>query len=168
MHNTAGTIMKTAGIGAAGSFAHDMFTSGVMGGTTKALLGMSSPGMMASGMFGGIGGLGGLVGATGGLAIPAGIALMIGAQMLNSKLGKHLDSKNPLNKQNSLKLATNINYRSITTDPLIQSERMVAKSKIQVLGPNGLGVLTQGELIHASLLTDIVANTSILDNIYEE
>ena len=93
---------------------------------------------------------------------------MIGAQMLNSKLGKHLDSKNPLNKQNSLKLATNINYRSITTDPLIQSERMVAKSKIQVLGPNGLGILTQGELIHASLLTDIVANTSILDNIYEE
>jgi hypothetical protein len=168
MHNTAGTVMKTAGIGAAGSFAHDMFTGGVMGGTTKALLGMSSPGMMASGMFGGIGGLGGLVGATGGLAIPAGIALMIGAQMLNSKLGKHLDSKNPLNKQNSLKLATNINYRSITTDPLIQSERMVAKSKIQVLGPNGLGVLTQGELIHASLLTDIVANTSILDNIYEE
>ena len=168
MHNTAGTIMKTAGIGAAGSFAHDMFTGGVMGGTTKALLGMSSPGMMASGMMGGIGGLGGLVGATGGLAIPAGIALMIGAQMLNSKLGKHLDSKNPLNKQNSLRLATNINYRSITTDPLIQSERMVAKSKIQVLGPNGLGVLTQGELIHASLLTDIVANTSILDNIYEE
>ena len=168
MHNTAGTIMKTAGIGAAGSFAHDMFTGGVMGGTTKALLGMSSPGMMASGMMGGIGGLGGLVGATGGLAIPAGIALMIGAQMLHSKLGKHLDSKNPLNKQNSLKLATNINYRSITTDPLIQSERMVAKSKIQVLGPNGLGVLTQGELIHASLLTDIVANTSILDNIYEE
>lgn len=168
IHNTAGTIMKTAGIGAAGSFVHDMFTGGVMGGTTKALLGMSSPGMMASGMFGGIGGLGGLVGATGGLAIPAGIALMIGAQMLNSKLGKHLDSKNPLNKQNALKLATNINYRSITTDPLIQSERMVAKSKIQVLGPNGLGVLTQGELIHASLLTDIVANTSILDNIYEE
>ena len=168
MHNTAGTIMKTAGIGAAGSFAHDMFTGGVMGGTTKALLGMSSPGMMASGMMGGIGGLGGLVGATGGLAIPAGIALMIGAQILNSKLGKHLDSKNPLNKQNSLRLATNINYRSITTDPLIQSERMVAKSKIQVLGPNGLGVLTQGELIHASLLTDIVANTSILDNIYEE
>ena len=168
MHNTAGTVMKTAGIGAAGSFAHDMFTGGVMGGTTKALLGMSSPGMMASGMFGGIGGLGGLVGATGGLAIPAGIALMIGAQMLNSKLGKHLDSKNPLNKQNSLRLATNINYRSITTDPLIQSERMVAKSKIQVLGPNGLGVLSQGELIHASLLTDIVANTSILDNIYEE
>ena len=168
IHNTAGTVMKTAGIGAAGSFAHDMFTSGVMGGATKALLGASSPGMMASGMMGGIGGLGGLVGATGGLAIPAGIALMIGAQMLNSKLGKHLDSKNPLNKQNSLKLATNINYRSITTDPLIQSERMVAKSKIQVLGPNGLGVLTQGELIHASLLTDIVANTSILDNIYEE
>ena len=168
IHNTAGTVMKTAGIGAAGSFAHDMFTSGVMGGTTKALLGASSPGMMASGMMGGIGGLGGLVGATGGLAIPAGIALMIGAQMLNSKLGKHLDSKNPLNKQNSLRLATNINYRSITTDPLIQSERMVAKSKIQVLGPNGLGVLTQGELIHASLLTDIVANTSILDNIYEE
>lgn len=168
IHNTAGTVMKTAGIGAAGSFAHDMFTSGVMGGTTKALLGASSPGMMASGMMGGIGGLGGLVGATGGLAIPAGIALMIGAQMLNSKLGKHLDSKNPLNKQNSLKLATNINYRSITTDPLIQSERMVAKSKIQVLGPNGLGVLTQGELIHATLLTDIVANTSILDNIYEE
>ena len=168
IHNTAGTIMKTAGIGAAGSFAHDMFTGGVMGGTTKALLGMSSPGMMASGMMGGIGGLGGLVGATGGLAIPAGIALMIGAQILNSKLGKHFDSKNPLNKQNSLRLATNINYRSITTDPLIQSERMVAKSKIQVLGPNGLGVLTQGELIHASLLTDIVANTSILDNIYEE
>ena len=168
MHNTAGTVMKTAGIGAGASFAHDMFTSGVMGGTTKALLGMSSPGMMASGMFGGIGGLGGLVGASGGLAIPAGIALMIGAQILNSKLGKHLDSKNPLNKQNSLRLATNINYRSITTDPLIQSERMVAKSKIQVLGPNGLGVLTQGELIHASLLTDIVANTSILDNIYEE
>ena len=168
MHNTAGTVMKTAGIGAAGSFAHDMFTGGVMSGATKALLGASSPGMMASGMMGGIGGLGGLVGATGGLAIPAGIALMIGAQMLNSKLGKHLDSKNPLNKQNSLRLATNINYRSITTDPLIQSERMVAKSKIQVLGPNGLGVLTQGELIHASLLTDIVANTSILDNIYEE
>lgn len=168
IHNTAGTIMKTAGIGAAGSFAHDMFTGGVMSGATKALLGASSPGMMASGMFGGIGGLGGLVGATGGLAIPAGIALMIGAQMLNSKLGKHLDSKNPLNKQNALRLATNINYRSITTDPLIQSERMVAKSKIQVLGPNGLGVLTQGELIHASLLTDIVANTSILDNIYEE
>ena len=168
IHNTAGTVMKTAGIGAAGSFAHDMLTGGVIGGTTKALLGASSPGMMASGMMGGIGGLGGLVGATGGLAIPAGIALMIGAQMLNSKLGKHLDSKNPLNKQNSLRLATNINYRSITTDPLIQSERMVAKSKIQVLGPNGLGVLTQGELIHASLLTDIVANTSILDNIYEE
>ena len=168
IHNTAGTVMKTAGIGAAGSFAHDMFTGGVMSGTTKALLGASSPGMMASGMMGGIGGLGGLVGASGGLAIPAGIALMIGAQMLNSKLGKHLDSKNPLNKQNSLRLATNINYRSITTDPLIQSERMVAKSKIQVLGPNGLGVLTQGELIHASLLTDIVANTSILDNIYEE
>ena len=168
MHNTAGTVMKTAGIGAAGSFAHDMFTGGVMSGATKALLGASSPGMMASGMMGGIGGLGGLVGASGGLAIPAGIALMIGAQMLNSKLGKHLDSKNPLNKQNSLKLATNINYRSITTDPLIQSERMVAKSKIQVLGPNGLGVLSQGELIHASLLTDIVANTSILDNIYEE
>ncbi len=168
IHNTAGTVMKTAGIGAGASFAHDMFTSGVMGGTTKALLGMSSPGMMASGMMGGIGGLGGLVGATGGLAIPAGIALMIGAQILNSKLGKHLDSKNPLNKQNSLRLATNINKRSITTDPWIQSERMVAKSKIQVLGPNGLGVLTQGELIHASLLTDIVANTSILDNIYEE
>lgn len=168
MHNTAGTIMKTAGLGAAGSFALDMFNGGVMGGTTKALLGMSSPGMALTGMTGGIGGLGGLIGATGGLAIPAGIALMIGAQMLHSKLGKHLDSKNPLNNKNLKSLATNINYRSIASDPIIQSERMVAKSKIQVLGPNGLGVLSQGELIHASLLTDIVANTSLLNNIYDE
>lgn len=168
MHNTTGTIMKTAGLGAAGSFAYDMFNGGVMGGTTKALLGMSSPGMLASNMAGGVGGLGGLVGLSGGLAIPAGIALMIGAQMLHSKLGKHLDSKNPLNNKNFKNLSTNINYKSIAADPLIQSERMVAKSKIQVLGPNGLGILTQGELIHATLLTDIVANTSILDNIYEE
>jgi hypothetical protein len=64
MHNTAGTVMKTAGIGAGASFAHDMFTSGVMGGTTKALLGASSPGMMASGAMGGIGGLGGQSGST--------------------------------------------------------------------------------------------------------
>lgn len=168
MHKTAGTVMKTAGIGAAGSFALDMFNGGVMGGTTKTLLGMSSPGMMASGMTGGIGGLGGLVGATGGLAIPAGIALMIGAQMLHSKLGKHLDSKNPLNKQNSLKLATNINYRSISLDPNIQSERMVAKSKIRALGQNGMGLLSQEAELHASLLTDIVANTSLLNNIYDE
>ena len=125
MHNTAGTIMKTAGIGAAGSFAHDMFTSGVMGGTTKALLGASSPGMMASGMMGGVGGLGGLVGATGGLAIPAGIALMIGAQMLHSKLGKHLDSKNPLNKQNSLKLATNITGEKLKADAISKSQAVI-------------------------------------------
>ena len=168
LNNTLKSGMKLAGVGAGASFAHDMFTTGIMGGLTKGLLGASNPGMLAAMPFGGMGGISGALGLTGAAGIAAPIAMMMGAAMLHNKFSKMVDAKNPLNKNNVKSLATNINYRSISSDPIIQSERAVAKSKIQVLGPNGLGVLTQGELIQASLLADIVANTSILDSMYEE
>ena len=168
LNNTLKSGMKLAGVGAGASFAHDMFTTGTMGGLTKGLLGASNPGMLAAMPFGGMGGISGAMGLTGAAGIAAPIAMMMGAAMLHNKFSKMVDAKNPLNKNNVKSLATNINYRSISSDPIIQSERAVAKSKIQVLGPNGLGVLTQGELIQASLLADIVANTSILDSMYEE
>ena len=168
LNNTLKSGMKLAGVGAGASFANDMFTTGTMGGLTKGLFGLSNPGMLAAMPFGGMGGISGAMGLTGAAGIAAPIAMMMGAAMLHNKFSKMVDAKNPLNKNNVKSLATNINYRSISSDPIIQSERAVAKSKIQVLGPNGLGVLTQGELIQASLLADIVANTSILDSMYEE
>ena len=43
------------GVGGGALFAHDMFTTGTMGGLTKGLFGLSNPGMLAAMPFGGMG-----------------------------------------------------------------------------------------------------------------
>lgn len=90
---TAKNLMASAGMLSAGSWLHDMATTGQISNLTSSSLTMANPGMMAAGMFGGITGLGNATGAIGSGAL-SGLGSITGIEAL-SKGAKALSTLDP-------------------------------------------------------------------------
>ena len=90
---TAKNLMASAGMLSAGSWLHDMATTGQISNLTSSSLTMANPGMMAAGMFGGITGLGNATGAIGSGAL-SGLGDITGIEAL-SKGAKALSTLDP-------------------------------------------------------------------------
>lgn len=162
------TGFKTAGAGAALSTIYDYtLGTGAMSGLSKTLVSLSNPVSALAAPFGGIAGL---TGVTGGMAIPLTMAALIGGNMLKTKLTNYIDSKDPFSAKtnNANKLPINVRYRNTGLDPLVQAERQSTLAKIRAMGPEGIGVLTSAESLHAILLSQIVANTANLDTMSDD
>ena len=191
---TARSMMGAAGTISAGSWLHDMATTGQLSGLTTGSLTMSNPGMMAAGLAGGIpglghavgGGLSGLTSMAGGIigtdklngvsgslasldpttAAILGTISMIGTGIGAKKLMDSIMKNSPL-AQKEKKNKWNLSHamlRASDNPAALQSYTTSNNILKQMQNQNGI---TSAETLIASKLNEIAFNTSPIADLYE-
>ena len=191
---TARSMMGAAGTISAGSWLHDMATTGQLSGLTTGSLTMSNPGMMAAGAFGGItgmghavgGGLSGLTNLFGGLAgtdklggIAGGLANLDPAtatilgmvSMLGTGIGakKMMDSvmKNSPLAQKEKRSRWNLSHTTIKASDNPAALQSYISSNNILKQMQNQNAMSSAETLIASKLNEIAFNTASIADIYE-
>lgn len=191
---TARSMMGAAGTISAGSWLHDMTTTGQLSGLTTGSLTMSNPGMMAAGAFGGItgmghavgGGLSGLTNLFGGLAgtdklggIAGGLANLDPAtatilgmvSMLGTGIGakKMMDSvmKNSPLAQKEKRSRWNLSHTTIKASDNPAALQSYISSNNILKQMQNQNAMSSAETLIASKLNEIAFNTASIADIYE-
>ena len=191
---TAKNLMGAAGTISAGSWLHDMATTGQISGLTSSSLTMANPGMMATGLFGGIGGLGQMTGSAG-AGILNGLGSLTGFETLG-KGAKALSTLDPTmatllgtmsmigigvgankflnNMVKNSPLATekrqsrwNLNHSNIRAldNPVAMSNYMQSNNILKQM--SNQQILSPGEVQTISKLNEIAFYTSSIQDIYD-
>lgn len=192
---TLKSMMGAAGTISAGSWLHDMATTGQISNLTSGALTASNPGMMVAGMAGGIGGLGQLTGSVG-----SGILGGLGSLTGSSTLGKGASMLSTLDPATATILGTltmvgasmgvsKIMNKMIKDSPLANTKRQnrwnMSHSSLKSAGDNPMAmanyvqsnnilkqmanqnILSPGETQMLSKLNEIAFYTSTLHDIYD-
>lgn len=157
-------MIKGAGAGLSSGGSLISGAGGLLGGSGaaggNALLGLGA-GTSKLGALLGSASLPGLL--TGGV----GVAGLIGTQMLYKKLTDKISANDPFASKRKSALSTNVNYRSLYDDPQALAQEQSMNAKFMAMGPMGLGILSEAEVLHAQLLNKIITNTTPTGMIYD-
>ena len=191
---TSRSMMGAAGTISAGSWLHDMATTGQLSGLTTGSLTMSNPGMMAAGAFGGIagmghavgGGLSGLTNLFGGLAgtdklgglagglanlDPATATILGMVSMLGTGIGakKMMDSvmKNSPLAQKEKRSRWNLSHTTIKASDNPAALQSYISSNNILKQMQNQNAMSSAETLIASKLNEIAFNTASIADIYE-
>lgn len=191
---TSRSIMNAAGTISAGSWLHDMATTGQLSGLTTGSMTMSNPGMMAAGAFGGVAGmghavggglsgitnlLGGIIGTdklngvSGGLAnLDPTTATILGVvSMLGTGIGakKMMDSvmRNSPLAQKEKRNRWNISHVTIKASDNPAALQSYISSNNILKQMQNQNAMTSAETLIASKLNEIAFNTASIADIYE-
>lgn len=191
---TSRSIMNAAGTISAGSWLHDMATTGHLSGLTTGSLTMSNPGMMAAGAFGGAagmghavgGGLSGLTDLVGGLigtnklngisgglanldpttATILGVVSMLGTGIGAKKLMDSVMKNSPL-AQKEKRNRWNISHATIKASDNPAALQSYISSNNILKQMQNQNAMTSAETLIASKLNEIAFNTASIADIYE-
>lgn len=191
---TGRSIMGAAGTISAGSWLHDMATTGQLSGLTTGSMTMSNPGMMAAGAFGGVAGMGHAVGGglsgltsllggtlgtnklngiSGGLAnLDPTTATILGVvSMLGTGIGakKMMDSvmRNSPLAQKEKRNRWNISHATIKASDNPAALQSYISSNNILKQMQNQNAMTSAETLIASKLNEIAFNTASIADIYE-
>lgn len=191
---TSRSVMNAAGTISAGSWLHDMATTGQLSGLTTGSMTMSNPGMMAAGAFGGAAGMGhavggGLSGITnllggalgtdklnglaGGLAnldptmaAALGVVSMLGTGIGAKKMMDSVMRNSPL-AQKEKRNRWNISHATIKASDNPAALQSYVSSNNILKQMQNQNAMTSAETLIASKLNEIAFNTSSIADIYE-
>ena len=191
---TSRSIMNAAGTISAGSWLHDMATTGQLSGLTTGSMTMSNPGMMAAGAFGGVagmghavgGGLSGLTDLVGGLigtnklngvsgglanldpttATILGVVSMLGTGIGAKKMMDSVMRNSPL-AQKEKRNRWNISHATIKASDNPAALQSYVSSNNILKQMQNQNAMTSAETLIASKLNEIAFNTASIADIYE-
>ena len=191
---TGRSMMNAAGTISAGSWLHDMATTGHLSGLTTGSMTMSNPGMMAAGAFGGAAGMGHAVGGglsgitdllggvlgtnklnglSGGLsnldptmAAMLGVVSMIGSGIGAKKLMDSVMKNSPL-AQKEKRNRWNLSHATVKASDNPAALQSYISSNNILKQMQNQNAMTSAETLIASKLNEIAFNTASIADIYE-
>lgn len=191
---TSRSIMNAAGTISAGSWLHDMATTGQLSGLTTGSMTMSNPGMMAAGAFGGVtgmghavgGGLSGITNLLGGIigtdklngvagslanldpttATILGVVSMLGTGIGAKKMMDSVMRNSPL-AQKEKRNRWNISHATIKASDNPAALQSYISSNNILKQMQNQNAMTSAETLIASKLNEIAFNTASIADIYE-
>ena len=191
---TSRSMMNAAGTISAGSWLHDMATTGQLSGLTTGSMTMSNPGMMAAGAFGGVAGMGHAVGGglsgitnllggtlgtdklnglSGGLAnldpttaAVLGVVSMIGTGIGAKKLMDSVMKNSPL-AQKEKRNRWNLSHATVKASDNPAALQSYISSNNILKQMQNQNAMTSAETLIASKLNEIAYNTASIADIYE-